>query len=383
MDSNRGRVGALVLVAALIAGFGLLWARCRGETDRSAQGSRSAAALTADSGIESSGVAPNAPDAATSGPSSASPSTVVALPPPGDAGATHGRMFAAAPWGSQLGQLGHDRPQEANPEGPMSLASDSHGNVFVLDQVNHRLVRYDRDGHAAQAMPLTQGAPQDVAVGRDGSLAVLDRHADQNVVVVGPDGSPRGSLPIVGRGISEAGGVTGLMVDGNDVYVEREHGPLVRIGDLAGTADPARPEIPGRPTRDGQSYLTAGLIDRNAGRFYVNSIARDTGDHRWTRELQVQFTLMSILLLDSDRAGTIYTAILGMPPGAEEAQGAHDVVALLCLDPTDGHPIGQTVLPPNTLPEETFRDFSVLDEGGVIYQVRDEHGVSLRRYNCN
>ncbi len=383
MGSNRGRVGVLVAFAVLIVALAFWFIR-RGRGSEPptepvvATGPSSAADASARADASRATARPSAPMS----PNAPATPVPVALAP-SDGGPTQGREFANSPWGSQLGQLGHDRPQEANPEGPMSLTTDAQGNVWVLDQVNHRLVRYDRDGRAAQAVPLTQGAPQDVAIGRDGTVAVLDRHADQNVSVVGPDGTARGSLPLAGRGIPESGGVTGLLVDGNDVYVEREHGPLVRIGDLAGTVDTARPEIPGRPTRDGQSFLTAGLIDPAAGRFYVNSIARDTRDHRWTRELQIQFVLMSILLLDSDRAGTIYTAVLGTPPGSEETHGAHDVVALMCLDPTDGHPIGQTVLPPNTLPEETFRDFAVLDEGGVVYQVRDEHGVSLRRYNCN
>ncbi|MEI8257235.1 MAG: hypothetical protein WCJ30_16295 [Deltaproteobacteria bacterium] len=379
MGLNRGRVWALLALVVLIVAL-VFWMsrRDRGSEQPVQAATQPSASVDAGSRADTSIARPAAPMSPNTAPT---PVSVVA-PQSGDGGATQGRVFATAPWGSQLGQLGHDRPQEANPEGPMSLATDAQGNVFVLDQLNHRIVRYGRDGRAAQSVPLTQGAAQDVAVGRDGTLAVLDRHADQNVAVVGPDGTPRGSLPIVGRGVAESGGVTGLVVDGNDVYVEREHGPLVRIGDLAGTVDTARPEIPGRPTRDGHSYLTAGLIDPAAGRFYVNSIARDTGDHRWTRELQIQFTLMSILLLDTDRAGTIYTAVLAMPPGTEETHGAHDLVVLMCLDPTDGHPIGQTALPPNTLPEETFRDFAVLDEGGVVYQVRDEHGVSLRRYDC-
>ena len=377
MGSNRGRVSALVVVVLLLVAVVVWWRRPH-ETSNTISTSITDAGSIA---IHTNTPASHMPAAPNSGGNE--PPVAVALPPASDASAERMHVFATAPWGSALGQLGHDRPHEANPEGPMSLTSDAHGNVFVLDNVNRRLVRYDRDGHAAQAFPLSQGAPQDVAVARDGSMAVLDRHADQNVTILGPDGATRGTLPLVGTGITEAGAVTSMIVDGNDVYVEREHGPLVRIGDINGTADPTRGEIPGRPTRDGQSYITAGLIDPTAGRFYVNSIARDTGDHRWTRELHVELTLLGILLLDTDLHGTIYTAVLGTPPGAEENHGAADIVGLMCLDPTDGHPIGQIVLPPNTLPEESFREITVLDEGGVVYQLRDEHGVSLQRYNCN
>jgi hypothetical protein len=45
-------------------------------------------------------------------------------------------------------------------------------------------------------------------------------------------------------------------------------------------------------------------------------------------------------------------------------------------------PVGSAVLPANTLPDETFRDLTVLDGGGVVYAVRTEAGVSYERYDC-
>ena len=50
---------------------------------------------------------------------------------------------------------------------------------------------------------------------------------------------------------------TGLFVDGDSVYVEAEHGPLIRVGGLDGKADPERPQFPGRPSRDGKSFLAS------------------------------------------------------------------------------------------------------------------------------
>ncbi len=59
-----------------------------------------------------------------------------------------------------------------------------------------------------------------------------------------------------------------------------------------------------------------------------------------------------------------------------------EVVFLTCLEPLKGLPVGTAVMPANTLPEETFRDLVVLDEGGVIYSLRSETGVTYTRYNC-
>ena len=46
-------------------------------------------------------------------------------------------VFARAEWGNGQGRLGRIRPDEANPEAPMSLAQANDGTVVVLDQVNN------------------------------------------------------------------------------------------------------------------------------------------------------------------------------------------------------------------------------------------------------
>src|SRR5262249_5424110 len=154
-------------------------------------------------------------------------------------------------------------------------------------------------------------------------------------------------------------------------------GPLVKIGDTSGAPAEPRTEIPGRPSRDGLSFINAGIIDQAAGRAWVSSIDRATNEHRFTRELRLKAIVQSILLLDTDKAGTIYfaTEVVEQPGGP--------MVVLTCMDPLKGVPTGSAVLPANTLPEETFRDLTVLDEGGVIYALRSEQGVSYQRYDCN
>ncbi len=288
-------------------------------------------------------------------------------------------VFARATWGGGRGQLGRSRPEEANPEAPMSLAEGADGSVIVLDQVNRRLVRYDQNGEEAGTSPLTMSEPQDIATAPDGTAAVLDRLVDRTVTIVSPDGRTLGTLPVEGEGIPEAGGVTAVMVDGDDVFVERENGPLVRIGDLSARPAQERTEIPGRPTRDGLSYILAGLVEAPAGRFFVSSIERSSREHRFTRELTVPLILRQILLLDTDNAGIIYVAVAGTPYGAEEEV---EEVRLLCLMPNDGSTIDGAVLPPNTDPEETMREMIVLATGGVLYSMRSDEGVTIGRFDC-
>lgn len=300
-----------------------------------------------------------APDAAAEGGTHAGPET----------------LFSAA-WGGDLNQLGRDRPTEGNPEGPMSLAVDRNGRVLVLDQVNNRIVRYGADGKPERALPTELRTAQDMTVAPDGTLAVLERVHDKAVVLFDDAGRQIGELPLLGEGIEEPGHVTGIFVDGKDVYAEREHGALVKLGDTTGKPAGTRAEIPGRPSGDGQLYLSAGIIQAQAGRAYVSAIDRAKMENRFTRELRFEAVLDVILLLDSDRAGVIYFAVQGRSPSGEEA------VLLTCLEPSRGQTIGGAVLPVNTLPEETFRDLAVLDEGGVVHALRSEAGTTYQRYDC-
>ena len=287
------------------------------------------------------------------------------------------RTIFAANWGGGPDELGHDRPAEGNPVGPMSLGADSRGRLSVLDGVNGRIVRRTPDGKADSSFRIDSRDPQDIAVSSDGTTAVLDRFSDKAVSVYDDAGKLRGKLPLEGQGISDVGSVTGVFVDGTDIYAEKEHGPLVKIGTTNGAPVDPRSEIPGRPSRDGLSFLNAGITEAPAGRVWVSSIERATNQHRFTRELQLESYVRMIVLLDSDRAGTIYFA-------AEVEKTPSDAEILLsCLDPLTGAPVGGAILPANTLPEESMRDLIVLDGGGVIQALRTEKGVTYKRYDCD
>ena len=117
--------------------------------------------------------------------------------------------------------------------------------------------------------------------------------------------------------------------------------------------------------------------DAAEGRAYVSSIDRKTDEHRFTRELRLKATIRTIVLLDTDKKGIIYFATeIADEPGVP-------VILLTCLEPLKGVPVGSAVMPANTLPEETFRDLTVLDGGGVVYALRSEQGVTYQKYDCN
>lgn len=260
--------------------------------------------------------------------------------------------------------------------GPMSVAVDGKGRVLVLDEINSRLVRRGADGRPDKQIHLDQLTPEDVVVAKDGSIAVLDRHGDKDVALYDASGNQRGKLSLVGTGISDPGNVTGIFTDGNDVYAERRHSELVKLGDTSG--NPAKPgtTLAGRPTRDGTALLSAVILDASAGRVRVTSTDRASGTPRFSRDIALFPVVIQILLLDSDLAGTVYFAVELQRPGGAAT------VTLSCLDGATGDVIGGAVIPANTMPEESFRDFAVLDDGGVVYALRSDTGVTYQRYDC-
>ena len=255
----------------------------------------------------------------------------------------------------------------------MSLVASGEG-FLLLDQVNGRVTRWSKDGKAQLAFSLGNLEAADLAVAPDGSVAVLDRLVNKQVTLF-KDGQPAGTLPLDTERFPEPGAVTGVFVDGEDVLVEREHGPLLRLGTIRGERATTPEEIPGRPSRDGKLLLSAGITDRPQGRAYVAAVDRATSAARFTRQLSFPGMIEGIVALDSDRAGTIYLAVA-------LDQGASSPTSVVCLEPTHGEPIGAVLIPTNSSPEESLREITVTDDGAILFAHRTDEGMAFERYRC-
>lgn len=356
--ARRHHVWLAIAGIAFVGGAVLLAKRGCGEEPSS----------TPDPSASAASAAPHGPP----GRPSALPRTAVSIP---STVSSASGAFASFGWGGGDDALGRHRPDEANPEAPMSLVRDGRGGAMLLDQVNARVVHVDASGKRVGAFKIPSRGAQDLAVADDGTVAVLDRLGEKDVKLFDANGKPTGVLPVEGKGIAESGSVTGLFTDGKKIYAESEHGTLTLLGTTDGqTAD--RSQIPGRPSRDGTSYLSAGITSAPEGRLWVSAITRATNQHRFTRELRMGTPVPSLLLLDSDTRGTIYLAMLAMP------QENDPMILLSCLAAKDGTPTSTMQIPANTMPEETFRELTVLDGGGVLHAEMTESGVVYKRYDC-
>ncbi len=299
---------------------------------------------------------------------------------PSDEGAGDHHTLLRATWGSGQGQLGRTRPAEANPEAASAFTVDASGRLLVVDKVNGRLVRYDRSGQPIGSFASPLRSPQEVLTTPDGSILLMDRLADKSVAILDENGRLKGRLPVVGKGVEQGGQTTGLFHDAEGIYVEVDHSQVVRIGDASGNADEARPTLDGRPSRDGKTLLSARLVDRSDGSFSVRAVDRASGETLFQKQIAIGVPVQSIVFLDSDAAGGIYA---GVHAGREVEPGqmVDEAVRIVCLGPKSDVR-GTVVLPANTMPEESFRDVSVRNDGSILYMERTETGVVIASHHC-
>ena len=276
------------------------------------------------------------------------------------------------PFGDGADALGRGTTADGHPIAPASFLADGN-ELLVLDQEKGRLLRSD-----GTSIPLPGKRADDVARGADGSLAVLDRLGAKDVAMLDANGRVRGRLPLEGTGIDDPRDVTRVVVSGKDVLVERNGGgPLLLIGGTDGVPAKDRTEIPGMPTRDGSSLVSAGITSEEQGRGWV-TLATRAGVHRWTRELRFPAELSGVAFLDSDTGPTrtLWTVMLGGSTRADYINWA------VCLDAASGAVRGSFSLAVEDPPWESFRDFAVKDDGTLLAATRTDKGVTYAAYPC-
>lgn len=152
-------------------------------------------------------------------------------------------------WGGGAHQLARVLQGEQNPEGPMALDADSAGRVWILDQVNQRLVRIDRQG-GWHAIPASRTA-QELAVDGPGQLWLLDRLVARQVQRLDAEtGAVLQTVSLAGPA-DEPWLITALQVDAGVLWAEYEHSALRPLG------GPGLAPLDGRPTGDRRWLLKA------------------------------------------------------------------------------------------------------------------------------
>jgi hypothetical protein len=168
-------------------------------------------------------------------------------------------VVLTVPWGGGPAGLARTEADESEAEGPASFAVAPNGDIWVLDQVAARVVRYDRAARVVAVVLLPSPTFQDLEVWHDGRLVVLDRLVRKTVLVVGPGGEEPSEHGIEGPLVPEPGAVTALLARPDGIWLEVGHAFSFRLldRDLAPLAE--SPALPGRVLRGGGGSLELSL----------------------------------------------------------------------------------------------------------------------------
>ena len=152
---------------------------------------------------------------------------------------------------------------EQYPEGfghVLKVQSDEMGNIYVLDILNGRVLRFDSTGQFQRAIGQgTIKGPPDFHVGRSGAIYVADMGArPRQVEVFDSSGLLRNSFasPVLPYGVRE-------YTEGNILVVGPERGRVFHVCDSTGNVLKSF-GTQGKPIRaDVRAYMPVCILDRN------------------------------------------------------------------------------------------------------------------------
>ena len=163
------------------------------------------------------------------------------------------------PWGWGPAGLSRIEANESEAEGPASFAVAPGGDLWVLDQVAARVVRFDARGRVAGVVLLPSPTFQDLEVWSDGRLVILDRLVRRSVLVVGPDGADPVEHAVQGPLAPEPGEITAILARSDGIWLEVAHRHSFRLLDEDLAPVPESPALPGRVLRRGGGSLELSL----------------------------------------------------------------------------------------------------------------------------
>jgi len=284
-------------------------------------------------------------------------------------------------WGGAPGEFGRRADPESAPEAPMSLAVGPNGDLFVLDQVNARIQRFDANGGLVGQLDTGSDTVQDLAIDADGRVAALDRLGDSEVVMFDENGRQVDRIGVEGGPIDDPGAVSGIFTDSSGTYLERDNTEIVRIADGNGTRDDERPTDPGRRTRDGKYFLSAQILDATAGVALVRVFDSDA-QVVWQTRVSFDKQILHLALLDSDRTGYVHVGALTAHMQEVDPFDSYDATMnVVRLAQADGSVRGSLALPAPDVADEMFRPLVVTDQGDIVQMLPSENGFRVVRYS--
>jgi hypothetical protein len=298
--------------------------------------------------------------------------------PAAPAAAQEAEVVVRAAWGPEPGQLGRRDADESAPEGPMSFVVAPAGDVWILDQVNARLVRFGADGRFEETIGIGSVTFQGLALGPGGELVLVDRLAARTVLVLASDGTRLGQVGLEGHGIPEGGGTTAVFARDDGVWIEYDHRRSVRVLDAQWRDPFYRRELPGRPVGPG---AVRGVAWREAPfSVGVQLFEGEAEAPRAETELRFEEPVRRIVELAGDGQGNVVLAVhLATEDPARGWATVHEALEVLVLDAALVER-RRIVTSPSAGPWEQTKELEVRGDGTIWQMAFGEAGVEVRRW---
>jgi hypothetical protein len=159
---------------------------------------------------------------------------------------------------AQWSGLGIAGGNESPVRGPTSVALDPLGDVWILDNLNNRLVGFGEKGERIGEILLTPGHRDDLAIGPDGSFALLSMHLGR-IEVFDRDGRPQGIMKL-----SPLLAPVGRISFPGELEIENAHGERFRLG------TPDNPRLI-KQVLFGRSLECGIRVDTGTARLYIQN----------------------------------------------------------------------------------------------------------------
>ena len=282
------------------------------------------------------------------------------------------------PWGSSGPAVGRRDAEESAPEGPMSFAVGPDGELYVLDQVNQRVLKFTPEGELDLEITLPAMTFQDLEIAPDGALVVVDRLVRRSILVLDEAGNPLGEYAYEGEAIPEGGGITATFARSDGVWLEFAHTWVARI--LDEQYRPCVEEIvPGRIMADGKTRVVAARDGAGGADVWLEAYGGDEPLVRTTVE-PAEY-LDRIIWIEGDDMGHIVVAMHLFPrDGHALARAGSDFVSALVLG-EDLQVLGSFRSPYAIVEWEQFREFKVMPGGSVYQMALTRGGMRILRWS--
>ncbi len=304
----------------------------------------------------------------------------------------HPHQVAFLPWGQGPGQAGKLIRQEGAPEGPQSFAVAANGEVFLLDQLNSRIIHLAANGSVLNHLPVPVSKPEcqegaafmDIAVGADGRIVLLDNLVDHYFIILDQAGTLRHRYDLAAFGIpvrrgEQAVGHMALVDD--ELYIEDlREGGYRRVFDRAG--QPVHNDrFPGLPYKQRQQFiLTHFEFDQQKKADRLTLSIKDGQTQQTVETVSWHVKDYAYLLaLSADRQNHLHLVYASFPEG-QKPPATSETLTWLRFDANLREISRKTMVRPEQLPLDMNVSARITPQGELYLMNFTKKGMQLCRY---